>query len=171
MANEQGKSLIWIYVLLALFIAALIYIAYDKVQDGKRNQELSNIEQLKSKVVSQEAQISELTKTLDSLTQDNIARPWIGGNITDDGLHYEVQIGAFKYFDLSKYSQNFYNLRGEEADGFDKYTLAKFRTYEEATNFKKDIRLMGVKDAFVVPKKDGVRINIAQALQEEGVVL
>ncbi|MCU0416432.1 MAG: Ezrin/radixin/moesin family protein [Cytophagaceae bacterium] len=85
------------------------------------------------------------------------------------GIVYKVQIGAFKNKDLTKYFNNNKNFSGDvDADGTKKYTLGTFTDYWEADNFKKYLREMGVKDAWVVAYKDGKRIELKDAL--EGVV-
>jgi hypothetical protein len=85
------------------------------------------------------------------------------------GVVFKVQIGAFKNKDLSKYFNNNPNFGGEAAEkGEQKFTIGIFRDYWEADKFKKYMREMGVKDAWIVPYKDGVRVEIKDVL--EGVV-
>lgn len=82
------------------------------------------------------------------------------------GVVYKVQIGSFKNKDLSKYFENNKNFSGEvDSDGTKKYTLGNFAEYWEADNFKKYLREMGVKDAWIVPYKDGQRVNIKDVLE------
>lgn len=86
------------------------------------------------------------------------------------GVIFKVQIGAFKNKDLSKYFNNNPNFGGEAVEkGEQKFTIGIFRDYWEADKFKKYMREMGVKDAWIVPYKDGVRVEIKDVL--EGVVL
>ena len=86
------------------------------------------------------------------------------------GVVFKVQIGAFKNKDLSKYFNNNPNFGGEAVEkGEQKFTIGIFRDYWEADKFKKYMREMGVKDAWIVPYKDGVRVEIKDVL--EGVVL
>ncbi len=81
------------------------------------------------------------------------------------GLVFRVQIGAFRKKDLTKYFDNNPNFGGEvDADGIKKYTLGYFRDYWQADTFKKYLREMGVKDAWIVPYRDGVRIEMKDAL-------
>jgi uncharacterized tellurite resistance protein B-like protein len=85
------------------------------------------------------------------------------------GVVFKVQIGAFKNKDLSKYFNNNPNFGGEAAEkGEQKFTIGIFRDYWEADKFKKYMREMGVKDAWIVPYKDGLRVEIKDVL--EGVV-
>jgi len=61
------------------------------------------------------------------------------------------------------------NFGGEKSqDGVNAYTIGLFRDYWEADTFKKYMREMGVKDAWIVPFKDGQRVDIKDVL--EGVV-
>jgi len=85
------------------------------------------------------------------------------------GVVFKVQIGAFKNKNLQKYFDNNPNFGGEAKDGEpQKLTIGIFRDYWEADTFKKYMREMGVKDAWIVPYKDGQRVEIKDVL--EGVV-
>lgn len=85
------------------------------------------------------------------------------------GVVFKVQIGAFRNKDLSKYFENHENFSGEtDEDGTQKITLSQFTDYWEADTFKKYLREMGVKDAWIVPYRDGIRVSIKEVL--EGVI-
>lgn len=85
------------------------------------------------------------------------------------GVVFKVQIGAFKNKDLAKYFENNPNFGGEVKEGEpQKITIGIFRDYWEADTFKKYMREMGVKDAWIVPYRDGQRVEIKDVL--EGVV-
>lgn len=83
------------------------------------------------------------------------------------GIVYKVQIGAFRDPKLSKFTATG-NWWEEEADGLKKYTIGYFRDYWEADLFKKYIRNMGVKDAWVVAYEDNVRKDIKSILATQG---
>jgi len=85
-----------------------------------------------------------------------------------DGVVFKVQVGAFEKKDLSKFFDNNPMFSGENEDGMQKITLGFFRDYWEADTFKKYLREMGVKDAWIVPYKDGKRVPIKEVL--EGVI-
>jgi intein/homing endonuclease len=116
-------------------------------------------------------------KTIDSLkagggsSAGNIATSPSGGSdatapVSMKGVLFKVQIGSFKNKDLTKYFQNNKNFSGEiDEDGAKKYTLGIFKEYWEADTFKKYLRDMGVKDAWIVSYKDGRRVNIKDALE------
>lgn len=74
------------------------------------------------------------------------------------GIFFEVQIGAFEYFDLRNYLEDFVRLKEVDEEGMYKYVLGRFRSYEDAKAFRKDMQTIGVKDAFIVALVDGQRI-------------
>jgi len=85
------------------------------------------------------------------------------------GVVFKVQIGAFKNKNLTKYFENNPNFGGEAKEGEpQKITIGIFRDYWEADTFKKYMREMGVKDAWIVPYRDGQRVEIKDVL--EGVI-
>ncbi|MDN5201661.1 Ezrin/radixin/moesin family protein [Fulvivirgaceae bacterium BMA10] len=120
----------------------------------------SEINRLKNELSSARAAVNE-KKPEPSEPTDNSTR-------VARGVVFKVQIGAFRNKDLSKYFNNDGDFSGEDADGVQKYTLGSFRDYWEADTFKKYLREMGVKDAWIVPYKDGVRVPIKDVL--EGIV-
>ncbi|MBC7921945.1 MAG: Ezrin/radixin/moesin family protein [Ferruginibacter sp.] len=82
------------------------------------------------------------------------------------GVVYKVQIGSFRNRDLAKYLDNNPNFGGDvDADGTKKYTLGYFGDYWEADTFKKYLREMGVKDAWIVAYKNGQRVDIKDVLE------
>lgn len=83
----------------------------------------------------------------------------------DQGIIYRVQIGAFRNPDLSKYFDNNPNFFGQAAEaGQQKATIGVFRDYAEADQFKKYMRAMGVRDAWIVPFRDGQRVELRDVL-------
>lgn len=89
-----------------------------------------------------------------------------GSKVDMNGIVFKVQIGAFRKKDLSKYFDNNENFGGEYGDdGEQKITLGVFRDYWEANTFKKYLREMGVKDAWIVSYKDGKRVPIKDVLE------
>jgi hypothetical protein len=79
------------------------------------------------------------------------------------GLVFKVQIGAFVHFNMNDYLKETTNFEGESSDNFNKYVLGAFRDLTVAEAFKKDIARIGVKDAWIVPYVDGVRVEMAEA--------
>jgi hypothetical protein len=132
----------------------------------------SQISDKSAKIAELEDQISKMRSELTS-TKAELAQlketPVINPMDFSKGVVFKVQIGAFKNKDLAKYFDNNPNFGGEATDkGEQKYTIGVFRDYWEADKFKKYMRDMGVKDAWIVPFKDGQRVEIKDVL--EGVV-
>lgn len=80
------------------------------------------------------------------------------------GYVFRVQLGAYKKFDIKGKLANDDAMQGENVDGMDKYTVGMFMNFAEAEEFKNDLRRMGMKDAFIVAYKDGVRIPVNEAI-------
>ncbi|MBD0399742.1 Ezrin/radixin/moesin family protein [Flammeovirga sp. EKP202] len=125
--------------------------------------EISKLEQEKG---SFNSQLKEKDNTIADLKEENAKlKKKMDNNVShsgDDytkGIVYKVQIGAFKNRDLSKF-QDKGNFWMEDQDGLKKYTIAYFRDYGEADQFKKYMRAMGVKDAWIVAYDDNVRKDI-----------
>ncbi len=160
--------------------ANLKQLTEDKQAADNQVSTLNNqVKQLQTSVSDKDARIAQLEEELSqSRTQLNSARaeiaqlketPVIAPNDYSKGVVFKVQIGAFKNKDLAKYFENNENFGGEKAeDGTQRYTIGVFRDYWEADTFKKYMREMGVKDAWIVPFKDGQRVDIKDVL--EGVV-
>lgn len=139
------------------------------------NQKVSS---LQSSVSEKDSRISELEDQLaQSRTQLNAAQSELAqlkespaaSMDFSKGVVFKVQIGAFKNKNLSKYFENNPNFGGEIKEGEpQKITIGIFRDYWEADTFKKYMREMGVKDAWIVPYRDGQRVEIKDVL--EGVV-
>ena len=137
------------------------------------------VSQLQSSISNKDARIAELEDRLSQArAQVTSARaelaqmkstPVVNEMDYSQGVVFKVQIGAFKNKDLQKYFDNNPNLGGEVKEGEpQKITIGIFRDYWEADEFKKYMREMGVKDAWIVPYRDGQRVEIKDVL--EGVV-
>ncbi len=142
---------------------------------GDMKQMQSTLSDKNSKIAELEDQISKMRSELTSANAElsNLrANPVINPMDFSKGVVFKVQVGAFKNKDLSKYFDNNPNFGGEAAgkDAADpqRITIGIFRDYWEADTFKKYMRDMGVKDAWIVPYRDGQRVEIKDVL--EGVV-
>ena len=117
---------------------------------------------LKSQVAAAQAAASEARSALANKPAEQPSP------MSMDGVVFKVQVGAFEKKDMSKFFDNNPMFSGETEDGMQKITLGFFRDYWEADTFKKYLREMGVKDAWIVPYKDGKRVPIKDVL--EGVI-
>ena len=82
----------------------------------------------------------------------------------ESGVLFRVQIGAYKNMDLTQYSGQ-ENFGVDKAGDVNKYMVGAFRDYREADSFKKYLRQMGVKDAWVVAYRDGARVDVNEVIQ------
>lgn len=132
-------------------------------------------------IADKDAQISEYQSTVNSLRTDlaaarrqlqeaSTAPTTDQGSSIDEskGVVFKVQVGAFKQKDLTKFAEGNENFSAEKDGDINKYTLGVFRDYYEADAFKKYLREMGVKDAWIVSFKDGTRVPIKDVL--EGII-
>ena len=160
--------------------AALKQLTEEKQTADNNVVDLSGqVKSLQSTISDKDAKIAELEDQISRMRSElNAARAEIAQLRTappvnpmdfSKGVVFKVQVGAFKNKDLSKYFDNNPNFGGEATDkGEQRFTIGIFRDYWEADTFKKYMREMGVKDAWIVPYKDGVRVEIKDVL--EGVV-
>jgi len=110
----------------------------------------------------------ELAQAQTQLKAQNVASANTGGSIDENkGVVFKVQLGAFREKDLRQYD-NSPNFSAEGADDLRKYTIGVFRDYYQADKFKKYLREMGVKDAWVVSYKDGRRVPMKEVLESVG---
>lgn len=130
-------------------------------ENSRLQQELDNLKnQLAEAQTAPAVEAEEPTE--ESEPEETIASASSGVS----GLIFKVQIGAYKEFDIRKYFDNNKNFSGEvDEDGTMRYTIGLFKDYWEADQFKKYLREMGVKGAWVVSYKDGNRIPIKDALE------
>jgi hypothetical protein len=137
----------------------------------KVSQLQSSASEKDSKIAALEGQLSEARGQLSAANAELTALKENPSNSMDfsKGVVFKVQIGAFKNKNLAKYFENNPNFGGEAKDNEpQKLTIGVFRDYWEADTFKKYMREMGVKDAWIVPYQDGQRVEIKDVL--EGVV-
>lgn len=150
-------------------------IADDQVAtlNQKINQVLASASTKDAQIADLENQLaqtrSQLTAANAQLAQNQSAPAPVASNDYSQGVVFKVQIGSFRNKDLSKYFENNPNFGGEMTeDGGQRISIGVFRDYWEADTFKKYMREMGVKDAWIVPYRDGQRVDIKDVL--EGVI-
>jgi len=136
-----------------------------------------DLEYAESQLLDKEEELAEITRRLQSTQSELMAArkaaneaPKASSTPMDmSGLVFKVQIGAFKNKDLSKYFENSpFFTGGDTRDGMQAITLGYFRDYWEADRFKKYLREMGVKDAWIVPFQDGQRVEMKTVLEQIG---
>jgi len=140
-------------------------------QTQKITQMQGTLSEKDTKIASLEDELSQMRSQLTASQAELEQLKQVPANSMDfsKGVVFKVQIGAFKNKNLAKYFDNNPNFGGEAKDGEpQKLTIGIFRDYWEADVFKKYMREMGVKDAWIVPYKEGQRVEIKDVL--EGVV-
>lgn len=137
--------------------------------DGRVADKDSQISMLQDQVADLKDQLADALARPEPEPQ-RTSGPAIGARIDDQtGIVFKVQIGAFKQKDLSKYLDAGDNFSGEtDENGLRRYSLGVFREYWDADTFKKYLREMGVKGAFIVSYRDGQRVNIKDVLESIG---
>ncbi|MEQ8715766.1 MAG: Ezrin/radixin/moesin family protein [Cyclobacteriaceae bacterium] len=133
-------------------------------------------ESAEAELDEQEARVKELQTQVQNMRSEVAAakeqsqKAAAQGNVVGtDGVVFKVQIGAFKNKEeLTKFSANNPNFDAESNNDVQKFTIGAFRDYWEADTFKKYLRQMGVKDAWIVSFKDGNRVPIKDVL--EGII-
>ena len=155
--KQLSTGLIVLLSLLLLAIGYIIYIEYFTPFFGRWPQL-----QQQYQVLQEENE--QLTDELDSMQRVNSLLLELSPYYT--GVFFEVQIGAFEYFDLDDYKEDLVKMNIDKTDQVDQYTLGKFRDLDRTLAFQKDIQRMGIKDAFVIAKVDGRRVTIQEALAE-----
>ncbi|MEM7370428.1 MAG: hypothetical protein AAF587_17595 [Bacteroidota bacterium] len=107
------------------------------------------------------SEVDSLHVELRQLRQENARLLELSGDQIQVG--FEIQIGAFEYFDLQAYTDELVRFREMNDQGMNKYVLGRFRTFSDAEAFLKDVQTIGVKDAFIAGIVDGKRTTVAAA--------
>ncbi len=74
------------------------------------------------------------------------------------GTVYKVQIGFYKKYDITANFEKPKFVGYEDVEGYKRYIISYFSTEEEAEKLKKDIRALGIRDAFVAKYVDKQRV-------------
>ena len=137
--------------------------------DSRIKEKDDQIEDYQDQVSSLRSELAASKKRSATQSNSNQTRSVSTSNpVSQKGILFKVQIGAFKKKDLSKFSKSNPAFQLDAKDGTMKYTIGMFRDYWEADTFKKYLRQMGVKGAWIVAYKDGTRVPIKDVL--EGVI-
>lgn len=143
----------------------------DKERLTQENLEFSeNESNLEQKLSSKDKEIDNLSRQLANLKRSNnqvsVNTDESTINEWEEGVVFKVQLAAFDDFDLRGLSENGSDLKIIDQDGYIKYVLGQFRDYNMADQFKKKLRKIGVKEAWIVPYKDGQRVALKDVLTE-----
>lgn len=140
---------------------------HQKVTELSQNQS-----QLQQEIQDKDRQINTLKNELTALeAQLNVRREEIAEirkreEQWEHGIVFRVQIAAFKGYNLKEIPGTSDYLRYEEDRKWQKYVLGNFRQYEDADKLKKHLRKTGIRDAWIVPYKDGQRVSLKEVLDQ-----
>jgi hypothetical protein len=76
------------------------------------------------------------------------------------GVWFRVQIGAYEERRIDKSLETTDQLTLEQQNALQKVALGRFRNYADAKQLQSQLQAMGVKGAWVVSYRDGVRVPI-----------
>lgn len=110
--------------------------------------------------------MDQISKLKNSMESPNTTSNQVQTDDWDKGVVFKVQLAAFDDFDLRDLTENGSDLKIIDQDGYIKYVLGQFRDYDMADKFKKKLRKLGVKEAWIVPYKDGQRVPLKEVLTE-----
>ena len=139
--------------------------------NARRAQEVSesNTQLAKSetRVKNLEKQLADLKVASRNVVKDTKAAPETTEVVDLTRLIFRVQIGGFKQRDMKSYDDagNFVKV-DTNSKGTQEIALGKFNSYKKANEFKKHLRAMGLKDAWIVPYKDGQRVPLKDVVPE-----
>ena len=142
--------------LLTVFIIAALGIIYF-VSSETSSPYFGKPKSLNAELLKLDLENAKLLSLIDSLEKSNVIL--MQESSDPSGIFYEVQIGVFKNFDIEKYNKNLQKLNYTTVSGINYMTLGKFRDFDDAKDFALDMRRIGIKDAFIVSKLDGKRID------------
>ena len=122
-------------------------------KDAKLNQLMEENEQLKSQLATVQKSLQDVSTQLEATSDDF-------------GVWFRVQIGAYEGRRIDKELETTDDLALEEKDELQKVVLGRFRDYDAAKQLQEQLSGMGLKDAWIVSYKDGVRVSIEEALKK-----
>lgn len=122
--------------------------------------------QVKRMQAAYQAAQNEIEQLKRTPRQPAVEPNMVNGEDFSVGVVFKVQVGAFRKIDLGKYAETSDDFGQEGGKELRKYIVGNFRNYEDANVLKRYLREMGVKDAWIVPYRDGQRVPLKEVLEE-----
>ncbi|MEZ4827674.1 MAG: SPOR domain-containing protein [Bacteroidia bacterium] len=141
------------------------------MKKGGSGQSADLVDSLRWALIQMEGELQAQRSQKEKLEKAYNAQKTVNDMGIQAGLTYRVQIGAYVFYEMGNAPEQAGDFVAERADGFNKYVIGSFRVYDEAQEFRDELRKMGMKDAWVVPYLDGVRVTIDEAnryLEKQG---
>lgn len=117
------------------------------------NQSNQEIQQLENKLSTAENQMEKMREDLSK----------VGPAAETKGLTFRVQVGAYKSIELTSILKDPKLITAEEVNGVNKYMIGHFQIFSDAKQLEAALKAGGIKDAWLVPYNDGVRITDTEA--------
>ena len=149
----------------------------EMAQKQKREMELK-LTQLEASRISNENQVNQMQQeisdlnsrliasqnAIQQLNEEKASMASKGAGADMSGLIFRVQIGAYGKTNIpGNLDQQNDNMDLETEGGLQKILIGLYRNYQDAEALRAHMQKIGVKDAWVVPYRDGVRISLAEA--------
>jgi len=166
--KENNKTVI--IVLGGILAILIVFIGYTYVFGpifGEYKTKIANSELLASNVETLEKENGEFQLEIDNLNLLIKEASENNNIVLNSDLIFRVQIGAFKKFKMGMYSGDMASVLEKNEKGFNKYSLGVFDNYKDALKFKKEVKRMGVRSAFLLAEYKGKNINIKKAIALE----
>lgn len=150
-----------------------------EVRDLTIEQQTEEINILKNDMQTRNLKIAELSDSLTAMSKKMESKSnGLGSNLNSGtfkpgdapvdhaGYKYRIQIGVFKNFDITHLFDEPKYIIHEDVNGLHRYSVGNFVTKADAEAFKKELRRLGIKDAFVTTYKDGTRTTDIQPIAQ-----
>lgn len=132
--------------------------------EGERVSNENKINQLQQEASSLNNRLMTAQNAIQQLNEEKSSMASKGGGADMSGLVFRVQIGAYGKTNVpGNLDQEDDNMDLEMEGGLQKILIGRFRNYQDAEDLNAHMKKIGVKDAWVVPYRDGVRISLAEA--------
>ena len=173
-SSGKGGLVFALVLFIILFVASMGLHLYQQIQlgDGSVAWEIAGSqervaqqkadeleeenESLKEQIETLELDLEEARAELDDPAHSRENPDWM------TGTHYEVQIGAFKFFDMQWYEDNFEQMRMERDGDYSHITLGRFTDLDRARTFREDIQRLGIESTMIVERTDGNRVGMVE---------
>jgi len=135
----------------------------------QQNQSLqANYDQQVARATSLQAELNEMTIKLQEaqMAMQSKQNSEVETSATNlRGVIYRVQIGAYENRQLDEELVTTENLSLEEQANLQKIVVGQFRDYYKAQELRDKLKTIGIKGAWIVSYRDGVRVPIEDALR------
>lgn len=139
--------------------------------EAQLNKSLARQTSLEGEIARLNSQLVEANRAAEEMVNRSV-EPAVSSNSQIEtseeyvqGVVFRVQIGAYKKRRMKDDLVTSTNLNLEEAEGLQKVVVGQFREIEKAKELQQQLEIMGVKGAWIVPYRDGIRIPLREALK------